>query len=410
MRFFKFIRDNIRWLAAGVLLTFISSFGQTYFISIFAGEIQAEFELSHGDWGEIYFVGTMASGMLMIWAGGLADRFRVRALAIGVICTLAVLCFCMGRISATWMLPFLIFGLRFAGQGMLSHIAVVAMARWFVRTRGKAIAVAGLGFALGQAFLPVIFVALMDEDNWRNLWVLAAGAMILSIPALMWLLRYERIPADVSETPNSEGMAGRHWTRGQVLRDWRFWGLVPIATISSIFGTALFFQQVHLAEVKGWSHVELVALFPIYTVFIIIFGLAGGWAVDRWGSVRLLAITPLPMAIGFWILAYHDSLVWAAVAFGVIGIGNGAYSTIGSSFWPEVYGTRFIGSIKALATALMVFGSAIGPALTGWGIDAGISFPQQMIWYAAFMVIVSAWSVYVVRSIAPDMSRANVGA
>ncbi len=116
----------------------------------------------------------MASGMLMIWAGSSADHFRVRALAVGVILALACLSVVMSRISAVWLLPFLVFGLRFTGQGMLSHIAVVAMARWFVRTRGKAISYAGIGFALGQAVLPVVFVALMLRYNWQTLWLLAA--------------------------------------------------------------------------------------------------------------------------------------------------------------------------------------------------------------------------------------------
>ncbi|PLS22786.1 MFS transporter [Neptunicoccus cionae] len=399
MTTFQFIRDNFRWLAAGVLLTFLSSFGQTYFISIFAGEIQSAFDLSHGDWGGIYFLGTMVSGMLMIWAGSSADHFRVRVLAVVVMTTLAVLSIAMSRISTVWLLPVLVFGLRFTGQGMLSHIAVVAMARWFVRARGKAISYAGLGFALGQAILPVVFVALMLHFHWQSLWLISAGFLLLCIPLLLWLLKSERVPSDVSMSSDATGMSGRHWTRKEVLSDWRFWGLIPIATLSSTFGTALFFQQVHLAEVKGWSHVELVALFPIYTATLVVSGLLGGWAVDRWGSVRLLAFSQIPMAIGFVMLGTSGSLLVAAFAFAIIGVGGGAYATIGASFWPEVYGTRSIGSIKALATALMVFGSAIGPAFTGWGIDLGVNFPDQMVAYAVYMVLVSLWTAYVARRI-----------
>ena len=48
MSFARFLRDNAPFLSVGVLLTFVSSFGQTFFISVFAGEIRAEFGLSHG--------------------------------------------------------------------------------------------------------------------------------------------------------------------------------------------------------------------------------------------------------------------------------------------------------------------------------------------------------------------------
>ena len=81
MPILAFLRGNAPWLGAGVLLTFLSSFGQTYFISVFAGEIRAAFGLSHGAWGGIYTLGTTASALLMVWAGGLTDRFRVRVLA-----------------------------------------------------------------------------------------------------------------------------------------------------------------------------------------------------------------------------------------------------------------------------------------------------------------------------------------
>ncbi len=403
MSLIRFIAENLRWLAAGVLLTFISSFGQTYFISIFAGELQAAFGLSHGDWGGIYFLGTMASGMLMIWAGGAADHFRVRTLASVVILTLAMICLAMSQISAVWMLPVIIFGLRFTGQGMVSHLAIVAMARWYVRARGKAISVAGAGYSLGEAVLPMIFVGLLMEYDWRTLWVISAAIAAGSVPILIFLLRSERVPATVSKREDAAGMAGRHWRRAEAIRDWRFWGLVPIATVTGIFGTALFFQQVHLAEAKGLLHGDIVRLFPIYTLATAFAAIGSGLAIDRWGAVQLAAFAPVPMAVGFAVMGMTDGMVGMTLGFALVGITGGAHGTISGAYWAEIYGTRHIGAIKALATALMVIGSAIGPAITGWGIDAGVDFPAQMVWYAIYMVAVVGFSVFVVRHIQPDM-------
>ncbi len=89
---FNFILNNLRWLIAGMLLTFLSSFGQTYFISIFSGEIRETFNLSHGDWGAIYGFGTFASAVVMIWAGGLTDVMRVRKLGPIILLALAMSC------------------------------------------------------------------------------------------------------------------------------------------------------------------------------------------------------------------------------------------------------------------------------------------------------------------------------
>ena len=70
---------NAPWLASGALLTLLSSFGQTIVISVCAADIQAEFSLSHGAWGGIYALGTTTSAVVMVWAGGLTDKFRVRS-------------------------------------------------------------------------------------------------------------------------------------------------------------------------------------------------------------------------------------------------------------------------------------------------------------------------------------------
>ena len=80
LSYFEFVRSNIAWLLAGFILALNSSFGQTFFISIFAGKIQSYFDLSHGDWGSIYMVGTLASALLMVWAGTSSDIFKARSI------------------------------------------------------------------------------------------------------------------------------------------------------------------------------------------------------------------------------------------------------------------------------------------------------------------------------------------
>ena len=127
--YISFIRENAPFLATGALLSFLSSFGQTFFISIFGGEIRAEYGLSNGDWGLIYMIGTGASAAVMVFAGGLADRFRVRQLGITVILLLGLSCVLMALNPIAALLPLVVFTLRFFGQGMTTHVATVAMAR-----------------------------------------------------------------------------------------------------------------------------------------------------------------------------------------------------------------------------------------------------------------------------------------
>ncbi|MFT7310310.1 MAG: MFS family permease [Paracoccaceae bacterium] len=386
----NFLRSNAPWLSAGALLTFISSFGQTFFISIFAGHIKTDFALSDGEWGLIYTSGTAASALVMVWAGSLTDLFRVRALAVVILPLLALACLGMAAAPAAWALPFVIFALRFTGQGMLSHIATVAMARWFVATRGKALSIATLGFAVGESLLPLLFVALMTLFHWQLLWVGAAGVALLALPVVWRLLHAERTPQSVAHSSMTLGMSNMHWTRRQVLRHWLFWLMVPALLGPSAFVTAFFFQQVHLAEVKELSHVAFVALFPLYTLSGIIAMIASGLAIDRFGTATLMPLSLLPLAAGFAVLSQTSGVPGLAAGLMLMGMTIGANATLPAAFWAEFYGSAHLGAIKAMATAIMVLGSAIGPGVTGLLIDAGVDFDQQMLGITVYFVIASA--------------------
>jgi len=404
MEYVRFLRDNAKWLAAGVLLTFSSSYGQTYFISIFAGEIMGRFSLSHGQWGAIYTLGTAASAVVMIWSGALTDQFRVRQLGAVILALLAVACFFMASVPSVFALPFAIFALRLFGQGMASHIAIVGMARWFVATRGRAMSIATLGFAAGQAILPVVFVVLLVLFDWRALWVAVGIVSLLSIPVLLWLLKQERTPQSIAKESPSVGMNGDQWTRKAVLHHWLFWLLVPSLLGPAAWGTALLFQQVHLTQVKGWSHVEFVSLLPLFTLVSILTTFATGWALDKFGTSRLMPLLMLPYAMAFMILAAADSIGMAALGLAVFGIGTGASSTLPAAFSAEYFGTRHIGSIKALFAAIMVLGSALGPGITGWLIDLGIDFPDQMNWLALYFVAAAILVTIGIRWARPMLS------
>lgn len=385
-----FLAGNAPWLGAGVLLTFLSSFGQTFFISIFAGQIRAEFGLSHGGWGSLYALGTLVSAGVMVWAGGLTDRYRVRALGAAVLGGLAVAAMAMAVNRWAVLLPVVIFLLRLFGQGMCSHIAMVAMTRWFTASRGKALSIATLGFAVGEAVLPMLFVAAMALIDWRLLWVASATVALLGVPALMWMLGNERAPQSLAQRHSATGMTGRHWTRSETLRTPLFWFMAPALLGPSAFITAFFFHQVHLAQTKGWAHLQLVALFPIYTGASILAMFASGWALDRWGTARMMPFYQLPLAIGFGLFSVVQTIPGALVALACLALSVGANSTLPAAFWAEFYGTRHIGAIKAMAAAVMVLGSAIGPGLTGALIDRGVSLTTQFQWIAGFFLLASA--------------------
>lgn len=373
-----FIAENARWLAAGALLSFCSSFGQTFFIALSGPALRDELGLSHGAWGGVYTLGTVAAAAMLTLSGGLADRFRIRILAALTLLLLAAASASMALVDGVVALTVVVFALRLLGQGWCSHLAFTAMGRWFNAQRGRAVAFAAMGFSLGEATLPIIFVKASAALGWRGTWIAFAVLLILAIAPLLWLLSRERTPRQLAETDATPGMMGLHWTRAQALRHWTFWALAPGLLAPPFIGTAVFFHHAHLAQVKGWSLTTVAAAFPAYSLATVLCSFAAAWAVDRFGARRLLPFYQAPLGAGVLLMALWDAPAAVFAGFALLGVTQGAAVAVLGALWPEVYGTRHIGAIRGTAVSMMVVATAAGPGLTGALLDAGAGIEGQL--------------------------------
>ncbi len=382
---FSFLRSNLRWLGAGFLLSFSSSFGQTYFISLFSGDLRAAFDLSHGGFGGLYTLATLASAATLVWLGKLADTQPLARLSAATITGLALIALAMAAVASPVMLVLVLFGLRLFGQGLLSHLCFTAMGRWYNAQRGRAIAIAAMGFPAGEALFPIVAVGLALWIGWRETWIVAAGALLLlALPLAYLLLRNGRTPRNPAPVDGRGKVLPRDWTRGEVLRDPLFYALMPGILAPSFILTGVFFHQVHLVETKGWSLALFAAAYPGYSLAAVGASLAFGWAVDRWNAGRLLPAYLLPMAAGLFLLGLADA-AWVALAFMALsGATAGAATTLIGALWAEIYGTRHLGAIRALAVAAMVFATGLAPGLMGGLLDLGIGLDAQILVMAVY--------------------------
>lgn len=383
-----FLRQNAPWLLAGMLLTFSSSFGQTFFIALFGGQIREDFGLSNGEFGGLYLLGTLGSAALMVFAGKVVDFYSPRQVGALVLLGLGIASVSMAMADTLTMLVFTIFLVRFFGQGMTSHIALTAMGRWFDATRGKAVSITNTGHQIGEAVLPLTVVLLIAVLDWRQAWLIFAGVItLIAIPVLWLLLGRDRVPQNTSSAKDTAPI--RQWTRSEMMQDPLFW-IASFGYLSPPFiGTSIFFHQVYMVEIKGWELSWFASGFSIYALVTFVFGLITGYCVDRFSARALLPYFLFPLAAALLVLSLFDSPWSIPLVFVLLGLNGGGFSTLFGALWPEIYGVKHLGEIRSLIVALMVFASALGPGVIGWLIDYGVALETQFLAMSAYCIVIS---------------------
>lgn len=385
-----FLRRNGRWLGTGFLLLFLSSFGQTFFVSVFGGEIRAAFALTNGGFGAVYMAVTLASALALTVVGPLADRVAPRPLVAGTLLALAGGAALLASADGIALLALALFVLRLAGQGMAMHLAYTLAGRWFGRDRGRAVSLVSLGLNTAQATLPILFVALAAALGWRGAWIAGALVLLVAAPLVAWLAR--------GEPPESPPAAGApaprpsilDRTRGEALRD-PFFPLLLLATLPPAFvASTVFFHQVHLAEVRGWPAALFPASLPVYAALTVATLLFAGPLVDRLSALALLPFYLLPFALGLLVLGTVEGPLAVVLFMMLYALTDGLSLTIFGTLWPEIYGTRHLGAIRAVIVAVLVTASALGPGLAGLLIDLGIPFPSMILAMGLACVAISA--------------------
>ena len=358
----------------GFIFTFFSSFGQSYFLGLFNSSIRDALSITHGQFGSIYASATLCSSLLLIWVGKKIDDVNIFKFALFVIILLSFACFFFSKVSSVFLLFIAIFLMRFSGQGMMSHTASTTISRYFTRTRGRALSISWFGLSSAEFIMPVLMVYLLTIIDWQNLWLIFSITVLIILPAASFLL-IKNLNLDSRETSdeNIKEVEIKQWNRREVIKDYRFYiiSLNMLAMPWIFTGFAVF--QSFVQTSKGWGPYVIAQSFMSYSILSVLTLFLSGFLIDKFTSRKLLIYMNIPLLFSVIVLFFFDTPITAFIFLGLVGISNGFANILGSSTWAELYGVKYLGSIKALTTALMVFATAFGTALFGFLIDIGFS-------------------------------------
>ena len=368
---------SLKVIVFGFIFTFFSSFGQSFFLGLFNSSIRDALSITHGQFGSIYASATLLSSIVLVWIGKKIDDVNILKFASYVIIFLSASCFIFSKISSVIFLFVGIFLMRLAGQGLSSHTATTTISRFFEKNRGRALSTGWLGLSLAEFIMPVLIVFLLTFIEWRDIWVSISILVILLLPVATFLL-VKDVKLDTREESKIEenNKKIKQWKRIEVLKDYRFYIICMTMLAMPWIATGSFVYQSFISSSKEWGPYVIAQSFMAYSILSVITLFISGFLIDKFSSRKLLIYMNIPLFLGTIVLYYFDAPLSSFVFFGLVGVTNGLANVLGSSTWAEIYGVKYIGSIKALTTALMVFSTAFGTALFGFLIDIDFSIEQ----------------------------------
>ena len=369
---------SLKVILFGFIFTFFSSFGQSFFLGIFNTSIRNELSITHGQFGSVYASATLLSSFILIWVGKKIDDVNISKFALLVILLLSFSCFFFSKISSISLLFIAIFLMRFSGQGMMSHTATTTISRYFTKTRGKALSTCWFGLSTAEFILPVFMIYLLSIASWKTIWISISLIIIILLPVVShFLVKNVNLESREIDNKKSDKLKNiKDWKRVEVLKDYRFYIICANMLAMPWIATGTFVYQSFILVSKNWGPYIIAQSFMAYSIMSVITLIISGILIDKFTSRKLIIYMNIPLLISIIVIYYFDQSYSAFIFLGLIGISNGLANVLGSSTWAEIYGVKFIGSIKALTTALMVFATAFGTALFGVLIDNGFSIEQ----------------------------------
>ncbi len=390
---------SLKVIVFGFIFTFFSSFGQSFFLGLFNTSIRNELSITHGQFGSIYASATLLSSLLLIWIGKKIDDINISRFAFYVILLLSFSSFFFSKISSVALLFIAIFLMRFSGQGMMSHTATTTISRYFTKSRGKALSTGWFGLSAAEFILPVLIVYLLAFYDWKIIWLTISISVIIFLPIASYSL-VKNLNFDSRETQENKSSSNKKikdWKRIEVIKDYRFYIICANMLAMPWIATGTFVYQSFILDSKNWGPFIIAQSFMAYSILSVITLFVSGFLIDKFTSRKLLIFMNFPLLLSVIVIIYFNHPLSAFVFLGLIGISNGFANVLGSSTWAEIYGVKYIGSIKALTTALMVFATAFGTALFGVLIDRGFSIEQIAI-ISAIYISISLIFLFLIRN------------
>ena len=368
--------------AAIVFLT-----GGTFFYGFGAlfNPIVNEFGWSRASVSFAFSLRSEVGGLAAPVVGFMVDRVGSRRLMVAGVALVALGFVLLSRIESLWGFYGAVIVIAIGMSATGGPVGMVAIAHWFHRQRGRALAVMTVG-AGTSGVMVLVLAALISMVGWRDaLMIMAAVQVAVCVP----------LAVSVRDRPEDLGLQAD----GEPFVDLRDEGspaprpMPEGVTVKQALRTAAFWK---MSIAGGLTNLGVIAIvvhqIPFFTSSV---GLSEGLAA---ASVTAMTLLSLLGRLGFGQLAdTMDKRHVTAVCFGIVALSLLMYATIyegwqifyvlplfalgfgGSipvrpAFQAEYFGLKAFGAIQGLGSTIATLGGLLGPVFAGWMYDVTDSY------------------------------------
>ena len=379
--------------AAIVFLT-----GGTFFygFSVLFNPIVREFGWSRAAVSFAFSLRTEVGGVAAPAVGFLVDRVGPRRLMVIGVAIVALGFFLLSRTQALWTFYGSVMVIAIGMSAAAGPVAVLAVAYWFRRRRGRALAFLAMGTG-ASGIMVVVLAWLISVFEWRNaLIIIAVVQLAVCLPLA---LSIHNRPEDIGLHPDNEspeadgegkapvalGVAQREGlTVRQALRSSAFWRLAVAVSLGNLGAVAIIVHQIpFLTGSIGLSEGAAAASVTGMTLVSVGGRFGFGYVADFMDKrfVMAGAYAMLALAVLLFAAVYEPWQVFLAVP--LFGLGWGGIIPVRPALQAEVFGLRAFGAIQGLALTIATLGGLIGPVFAGWMYDQTESYRLAFVILAA---------------------------
>ena len=385
--------------------------GQTFLIALFVPHIFDSLDISRTSFATIYSLATLSASFLLNPAGNLIDKLSLKKMVLIDVFAMVAGCLLIAFASTLGDLFIGFFVLRLFGQGVLGLTASATLGKAFHKNRAKAMGIMTLGFPLSEAIYPGLALLSLSVLGWRETYlVFAASFLVLMLP-LQWFLlsktsykEGEFLEGEETESDIHRGYddEGYHLPVSGVAKDYKIYVLILASCVPPVIMTGLFFHQDKLLSLHGWAASWIGVGLMIYAVAKAVGSIALGPYIDKHGPVGMFSVMILLLGAGTLIAAFGGPSEVIVIYFAIMGFALGLSSPVMNVVWPNMFGTKHLGSIKGFVSMFRNGLTALGPLPPAIAMDMGISFDTVLI-FTGVIALTFAVIPYVMARLEPRM-------